>query len=225
MVEELFMRRSFLLPLALLALAPGMAGASTWDIDASHSNVEFSVRHLMVSTVKGNFPKVSGVLELDDKNITKSSIEVAIEAASVDTREPKRDGHLKSPDFFDVAKYPSITFKSTKVEKAGANKLKVTGDLTIRGITKPVVLQVEGPSAPLKDPFGRTVRGVTATGKLNRKDWGISWNKALDTGGVMVSDEVKLELNAELAERKAPAPPAGEKPAEKVEGKAYKSDK
>jgi polyisoprenoid-binding protein YceI len=208
------MRRFFLLPLALLALTPGMARASTWDIDAAHSNVEFSVRHLMVSTVKGNFQKVSGVLELDEKNITKSSVEVSIEAASVDTREPKRDGHLKSPDFFDVAKYPSITFKSTKVEKAGANKLKVTGDLTIRGVTKPVVLQVEGPSAALKDPFGRTVRGVTATGKINRKDWGITWNKALDTGGMMVSDEVKLELNAELAERKPAPPAAGEKPAD-----------
>ena len=120
---------------------------------------------------------------------------------------------MKSPDFFDVAKYAAITFKSTKVEKAGSNKLKVTGDLSMHGVTKPVVLMVEGPSPAIKDPFGRTVRGVMATGRINRKDWGISWNKALDAGGVMVSDEVKLELNAELAERasKPAAPAAGDK--------------
>jgi polyisoprenoid-binding protein YceI len=208
------MRRSACLPIALLALAPSMALASTWDIDPSHSNVEFSVRHMMVTTVKGHFKKASGVVEIDDKNIAKSSVEVTIDAASVDTREAKRDGHLMSPDFFDVTKYPTITFKSTKVEKAGNAKLKVTGDLTIRGVTKPVVLTVEGPSAPLKDPFGRTIRGVTATGKINRKDWGITWNKSLDTGGVLVSDEVKLEINAELDERasKPAAPAGGEKP-------------
>jgi polyisoprenoid-binding protein YceI len=208
------MRRTAWLPLAFLFVAPTMAFASTWEIDPAHSNVEFSVRHMMVTTVKGHFQKVSGVVEIDDKNITKSSVEVTIDAASVDTREPKRDAHLKSPDFFDVAKYPVITFKSTKVEKAGTGKLKVTGDLTIHGVTKAVVLMVEGPSPAIKDPFGRTVRGVMATSKINRKDWGMTWNKALDTGGVLVSDEVKLELNAELAE-KAAAPAAGEKPAEK----------
>jgi polyisoprenoid-binding protein YceI len=208
------MRRSAWLPVALLFLTPTITLASTWEIDAAHSNVEFSVRHMMVTTVKGHFQKISGVIEIDDKNITKSSVEVTIDAASVDTREPKRDSHLKSPDFFDVAKYPSITFKSTKVEKASTGKLKVTGDLTIHGVTKPVVLMVEGPSPALKDPFGRTVRGAMATSKINRKDWGMTWNKALDTGGVLVSDEVKLELNAELVE-KAAAPAAGEKPTEK----------
>lgn len=221
------MRRFAWLPIALLALAPGLAGASTWDIDPAHSNIEFSVRHLMVSTVKGHFQKVSGVVELDEKNIAASSVEVTIDAASVDTREPKRDGHLKSPDFFDVAKYPAITFKSTKVEKAGGHKLKVTGDLTMHGVTKPVVLMVEGPTPAIKDPFGRTVRGATATGRINRKDWGISWNKALDTGGVMVSEEVALELNAELAERaNKPAPQAtGEKPSEKSAGSPTKADR
>jgi polyisoprenoid-binding protein YceI len=204
-------------------LAPGISLASPWDIDPAHSNVEFSVRHLMVSTVKGNFQKVSGFVELDDKNITKSSVEVTIETASIDTREPKRDAHLRSPDFFDATKYPTITFKSTKVEKTGKDKLKVTGDLTIHGISKPVVLMAEGPSPALKDPFGRTVRGVTATGKINRKDWGMVWNKALDTGGVMVSDEVKLELNAELAERATK--PAQEKPAEKPAAAPSKPEK
>ena len=209
------MRRSAWLPIALLTLTPAMALASTWEIDAAHSNVEFSVRHMMVTTVKGQFQRISGVIEIDDKNITKSSVEVSIDAASVDTREPKRDGHLRSPDFFDVAKFPSITFKSTKVEKAGTGKLKVSGDLTIRGVSKPAVLMVEGPSPALKDPFGRTVRGAMATSKINRKDWGMTWNKALDTGGVLVSDEVKLEINTELVE-KAAAPAAGEKPTEKA---------
>ncbi len=142
-------------------------------------------------------------------------MEVSIETASIDTREAKRDAHLKSPDFFDATKFPALTFKSTKIEKAGKGKFKVTGDLTMHGITKPLVLAVEGPSAPMKDPFGRTVRGVMATGKLDRKDWGMTWNKALDTGGVLLSDEVKLDINAELAERPAtpPAPAAVEKPA------------
>lgn len=210
------MRRFAWLPSALLTLAPAMALASTWEIDPAHSNVEFSVRHMMVSTVKGNFQKVSGVVEIDDKHITKSTVDVTIETASIDTREPKRDAHLRSPDFLDATKYPTITFKSTKVEKTGNSKLKVTGDLTIHGVTKPVVLMVAGPSPPIKDPFGRTVRGVTATGKINRKDWGMIWNKALDTGGVLVSDEVNLELNAELAERATKSPPekAKEKSAE-----------
>jgi polyisoprenoid-binding protein YceI len=142
-------------------------------------------------------------------------VEVSIETASIDTREAKRDAHLKSPDFFDAAKFPAITFKSTKIEKAGKGRLKLTGDLTMHGVTKPVVLTVDGPSASIKDPLGRTVRGVMATGKLDRKDWGMTWNKALDTGGMVVSDEVKLEINAELAEKAAtpPAPAAAAKPA------------
>lgn len=187
-----------------LFLAPHFALASTWEIDPSHSSVEFQVRHLMVSTVKGSFEKVKGTIELDDKDITKSNVDVTIETASVNTHEPRRDGHLRSADFFDAERFPLATFKSTKVEKAGKDKLKVTGALTIRGVSKPVVLTVEGPSAALKDPFGRTVRGLSATGKINRKDFGINWNKALDAGGVMVSDEVKLEISAELAERVTP---------------------
>jgi polyisoprenoid-binding protein YceI len=193
----------------LFALSPALAQASTWDVDPAHSTVEFSVRHMMVTTVKGQFQKVKGAVELDEKDVTKSSVEVSVDTASIDTREAKRDAHLKSADFFDAAKFPALTFKSTKVEKAGKGKLKVTGDLTMHGVTKPVVLTVDGPSASIKDPFGRTVRGVMATGKLDRKDWGMTWNKALDTGGMVVSDEVKLEINAELAERAAaPAEPA-----------------
>jgi polyisoprenoid-binding protein YceI len=191
---------------SLFVLSPALALASTWEIDPAHSTVEFSVRHMMVTTVKGQFQKVKGTVELDEKDATKSTVEVSIETASIDTREAKRDAHLKSPDFFDAAKFPALTFKSTKIEKASKGKFKVTGDLTMHGVTKPVVLIVEGPSASIKDPYGRTVRGVMATGKLDRKDWGMSWNKALDAGGMVVSDEVKLEINAELAERAAAAP-------------------
>jgi polyisoprenoid-binding protein YceI len=198
---------------SLFLLAPALALASTWDIDPAHSTVEFSVRHMMVTTVKGQFQKVKGTVELDEKDASKSSVEMSMETASIDTREQKRDAHLKSADFFDAAKFPALTFKSTKVEKAGKGKLKVTGDLTMHGVTKPVVLMVEGPSASIKDPFGRTVRGVMATGKLDRKDWGMTWNKALDSGGMVVSDEVKLEINAELAERAANPPEPAEKAA------------
>jgi len=191
--------------MSLLAI-PATASAATWDIDPAHSTIEFSVKHMMVSTVKGLFEKVKGTIELDDKDVTKSTVEVTIDLTSVNTHEPKRDGHLKSPDFFDVAKYPTATFKSTKVQKAG-KKLKVTGDLTLHGVTKPVVLDVEGPSAASKTPFGTTVRGVHATGKVDRKDFEIGWNKVLDNGGVLVGNEVTLEFNAELTEK---APPAAE---------------
>ena len=210
-----------LLALSSLFLSPALALASTWDIDPAHSTVEFSVRHMMVTTVKGQFQKVKGTVELDEKDPSKSTVEVSIETASIDTREAKRDAHLKSPDFFDAAKFPALTFKSTKIEKAGKGKFKITGDLTMHGITKAVVLAVEGPSASIKDPYGRTVRGVMATGKLDRKDWGMTWNKALDSGGFVVSDEVKLDINAELAEHSVtpPAPAAAEKPAAPVAAK------
>jgi len=203
------MRMLKFLALATLgALAiPANASATTWDLDPAHSGIEFSVRHMMVSTVKGRFEKVKGTVELDEKDVTKSTVEVTIDLGSVNTNEPKRDVHLKSPDFFDVAKFPSATFKSTKVQKAGKNKLKVTGELSLHGVTKPVVLEVEGPTDAFKTPFGTTVRGVHATGKIDRKDFEIGWNKVLDNGGVVVGNEVSLELNAELTEKVA-APPA-----------------
>jgi polyisoprenoid-binding protein YceI len=195
---------------ALAALCPLVAPfavhASTWEMDPSHSAVEFSVRHMMVSTVKGQFEKVQGTVELDDKDVSKSVVQVTVDLASVNTHEPKRDGHLKSPDFFDVAKYPTATFKSTKVEKAGKNKLKVTGQLDLHGVSKPVVLEVRSLTDAFKTPFGTTVRGVNATAKLDRKDFGIGWNKVLDNGGVVVGNEVTLEINAELIEKAAAAP-------------------
>ena len=193
------------------------ANAGTWELDPAHSGIEFSVRHMMVSTVKGRFEKIKGTVELDDKDVTKSTVDVTIDLTSVNTNEPKRDVHLKSPDFFDIAKFPAATFKSTKVQKAGKNKLKVTGDLSLHGVSKPVVLEVEGPTEPYKTPFGTTVRGVHATAKIDRKDFEIGWNKVLDNGGVLVGNEVSLDLNAELTEKAAaatakPAAPAA-KPA------------
>jgi polyisoprenoid-binding protein YceI len=203
------MKASRLLIGVVFTTFPAYAQASTWEMDASHTSIGFSVRHMMVSTVKGQFEKVKGTLELDDKDVTKSKVEVSIDLASVNTHEAKRDGHLKSPDFFDVAKYPTATFKSTKVQKAGKNKLKVTGDLSLHGVTKPVVLDVDGPSEAFKTPYGTTVRGVSATGKIDRKDFGIVYNTVLDNGGVAVGNEITLELNVELAEKPA-SPPAAQ---------------
>jgi polyisoprenoid-binding protein YceI len=207
---------SLVISAAALPLLPiGLAHASEWDIDGSHTTAQFAVKHLVVSTVKGTFNKVGGTVSLDDKDLTKSKVEVNIDPASIDTREPKRDAHLKSPDFFDVAKFPTLTFKSTKVEKAGKNKLKVTGDLTMHGVTKSITLAVDGPSPETKTPFSTIVRAVSLTGKLDRKDWGLNWNKALEAGGMLVSDQVQLDISAELV-KKADATVAEAKPAAEV---------
>ncbi len=188
---------------AALAL-PASAGTTTWQIDPQHSSAQFAVTHLMISTVRGEFHGVKGTVVLDDQDITKSTVNVTIDATSVDTREPDRDKHLKSPDFFDVAKYPALTFKSTKVEQVSSGLLKVTGDLTIRGVTKQVVLNVDGPKAPIKDPWGLQRSAASATTKINRQDFGVSWNKTLDSGGVVVSDDVNITLDVEMF-----IPPAG----------------
>lgn len=150
-----------------LALVPALAAAqsSTWSIDPAHTHASFTVRHMIISNVRGELGKVEGTLTLDEKDVTKSKVEATIDVAGIDTREPKRDEHLRSADFFDVANHPTITFKSTKVEKAGKDGLKVTGDLTIRGTTKPAVLKVTGPTAEVKDPYGKLRRGVSATTK------------------------------------------------------------
>jgi polyisoprenoid-binding protein YceI len=188
----------------LAATSSAVALGSEWELDPSHTTVQFSVRHMMVSSVKGHFEKVTGSVTLDDKNPGRSAVEVAIDARSLNTRDPKRDGHLRSADFFDADKHPSMTFKSTKVEPAGKGKLKVTGELTLRGVTKTVALNVEGPTPEMKSPWGTAVRGLSATGKLNRKDFGLTWNKALEAGGVVVGEEVEIQIDAELAP-KAPA--------------------
>jgi polyisoprenoid-binding protein YceI len=189
------MRLKLLAP-ALLLLGT-IARAEPWTFDMAHSRVGFTVRHMMVSNVGGSFHDVKATIDLDDKNLTKSTVEFTIAASSIDTQNADRDKHLKSPDFFDVTKFPNLTFKSTKITAAGKNKFKVTGDLTIRDMTKPVALEVTL-TDPMTNPWGKTVRGVEATGKLNRHEFGLNWNKTLDKGGVLVSDEVKLELSGEL---------------------------
>lgn len=171
---------------------------TTWNIDPAHSVAEFKVKHMMISNVKGAFPKVSGVLTFDEGDVSKSSVEATIDVASIVTRDEQRDGHLKSPDFFDVEKYPTMTFKSTKVTATGAGEGTVEGDLTIRDVTKKVVFAVEGPTAPGKDPWGNTRIGVSATTKISRKDFGLVWNAALETGGVLVGDEVTITLDVQF---------------------------
>jgi polyisoprenoid-binding protein YceI len=173
-----------------------LAQAATWNIDPSHTRTGFSVRHLVISDVKGEFSKTSGKAQIDDADLAKSSVEVTIEAASVDTRDEKRDTHVRSADFLDVAKFPTITFKSTKVTAGKDGQLTVVGDLTLRGVTKPVTLEGSLTKA-ITDPWGNTRRGASFAGKINRKDWGVSWSKITDVGAV-ASDEVKLDLQAEL---------------------------
>lgn len=181
---------------------PALASAATWNIDPDHSSIGFKIRHLMVSNVKGHFDKYSGVVDIDDKDITKSKAEVTIDTASINTNVQKRDDHLRSADFFDVATYPTMKFVSKKVAAAGKDKLKVTGDLTLHGITREVVLDVEGPTAEVKDPWGNIRRGAVATTKINRKDFGVVWNKALEAGGVVVGDEVNITLEVEMIKAK-----------------------
>jgi polyisoprenoid-binding protein YceI len=196
------MKRIIVSVAALLALSiPGMAIASTWSLDPDHSNVGFKIRHLMISNVKGNFEKFTGTIDINDKDVTKSTVQVSIDTNSISTNVLKRDEHLRSADFFDVAKYPTMTFLSKKVAKAGKNKLKVTGYLTLHGVTKEVILDVEGPSTESKDPWGNIRKGATATTKINRKDFGLVWNAALETGGVAVGDEVTIILETEMIKK------------------------
>ncbi len=169
----------------------------TYEIDPAHSAVHFSVRHLMVSNVRGEFTKVSGTVNFDPEKPETSTVEATIDANSISTRDSQRDGHLKSPDFLDTEKFPTITFRSKKVEiQPGGGK--ITGDLTIHGVTREITLDVEGPSPEMKDPWGKQRIGASATAKLNRKDFGLTWNAALETGGVMVGEEVKITLDVEV---------------------------
>jgi polyisoprenoid-binding protein YceI len=187
--------------LATALSLPAAAANSNWQIDPAHSSAQFSVRHMAISTVRGAFSKVTGSVVFDDKDISKSTIDVTIDANSVDTRVPDRDNDLRSEKFFDVAHYPSITFKSKKVEQVAPGKLKVTGDLTIRGTTKEVVLDVEGPTVPMKDPWGNTRVAANATTKINRQDFGVKWNATLDNGGVVVGDDVSIVIDVELVKK------------------------
>lgn len=186
-------------------LSAAVAQAATFEIDPVHTTVQFSVRHMMVSNVRGTFDKVSGSVNLDETDPTKSTVEATIDVNSLNTREPKRDTHLKSPDFFDAAKYPTITFKSKSVAKVGDGKYQATGDLTIHGVTKQAVLDIEGSPKPITDPMGTLKLGGSVHTKINRKDFGITWSKSLDGGGVMVGDDVDITIDVELAKKSAPA--------------------
>lgn len=183
--------------LGALMVYSGSGFAASWVFDEAHSAADFSIRHMMVTNVKGTVTGIKGAVEIDDKDLTKSKVDVTLNVSSLDTRNQKRDEHLRSPDFFDAQKFPEMKFVSKKVQKDGKN-LKVTGDLTIKGITKSVTMLVDGPSPAVKDPWGKTKRGLSATTTLSRKDFGITWNKNLDGGGVVLGDDVKVSIEAEL---------------------------
>jgi polyisoprenoid-binding protein YceI len=168
-----------------------------WTIDTSHSTINFSVKHLMVSTARGQFEKFSGTVHFDEVNPVDSTVDVTIEAASINTKDAQRDGHLKSPDFFDVEKYPTIAFKSKTVKHIDATNAKLTGDLTIKDVTKEVTLDVEY-QGQQKSPFGTTNAGFTATTKFNREDFNLGWNVALEAGGFLVGKDIKIEIDLEL---------------------------
>ena len=179
------------------ATAP-QTSVSTWAIDPAHSVAEFKVKHMMISNVKGQFTGVSGTLERLEGDVTKSKVEVTIDAASLNTRDAQRDAHLKSADFFEVEKFPTLSFKSTRVFPKNQEELAVEGELTIHGVTHPVRLAVEGPTAPAKDPWGNTRIGASATTKINRTDYGLTWNTALEAGGILVGEEVTITLDLEF---------------------------
>lgn len=174
-----------------------------WVVDASHSQATFSVRHMMISTVKGQFKVLSGKLNIDERNPANSWIEAQVETASIDTRDEKRDAHLRSGDFFDAGKYPAITFKSSRVEHVGGSEYKVTGDLTMHGVTKPVAFTAEY-FGQGKDPWGNNKAGLSAKAGINRKEWNLGWNAALETGGVMVSEDVNIEIDLEAVQVQEP---------------------
>src|SRR5260370_443728 len=179
-------------------LAIPQTSITTWNVDPAHATAEFKVKHLMIAHVKGQFSKVAGVLIHDESDPTKSRVEATVEAASIETREPSRDMHLKSADFLHVEKFPTLSFKSTDIKVAGDGELRVEGDLTIRGVTRKVTFAVEGPTPPMKDPWGNTRIAVSAATKINRKDFSLTWNAALETGGFLVGDEVTIALEVEV---------------------------
>lgn len=170
---------------------------TTYHIDPSHSSANFSIKHMMIAKVHGGFEKLSGQFHYDAANLANSLVNVTIETASINTRETQRDAHLKSADFFDAEKYPVITFKSTRFEK-NEDELKIVGDLTIHGVTKQVVLDVDGPSDEQKDPWGNLKIGASATTKIKRKDFGLTWNAALETGGLLVGDDVNISIDVQF---------------------------
>jgi polyisoprenoid-binding protein YceI len=193
------LRALIVTPAAILAAAAAAAAQPvTWQIDPVHSTATFAVRHMMVTTVRGTFQKLAGTVQFDGKDVKTIVAQATIDVASIDTREPKRDEHLRSADFFDAATFPTITFASKRVEPKGAGRFALVGDLTIKGVTREVTLDVEGPTPEIKDPGGNIRIGASATTKINRQDFGVSWNRALDAGGVVVGDEVAITLDLSL---------------------------
>jgi len=199
------MIRAFAVAAGLCLAAASSVQGQTWTIDASHSAAHFAVRHMMVSTVRGDMGKITGTVTFDPAKPAAGSIEATIDVTGIDTREAGRDKHLKSADFFDVEKFPTITFKSKRIDPVAAGGFKITGDLTMKGVTKEVVLDAEPLRPAIKDQRGAARTGTTATTKLNRQDFGITWSRALDGGGVVVSDEVSVTIDIELI---SAAPPA-----------------
>jgi polyisoprenoid-binding protein YceI len=184
---------------ALAYVGLATAQSPTWTIDSNHSTAQFAVKHLMISTVRGAFDKVSGTIQYDGKDVKSVVADVTIDAASIDTRVDRRDEHLRSADFFEVTKYPTITFKSKRAEPgASPGAFKLVGDLTMRGVTREITLDVEGPAPAQKDAKGILHSGATATANIKRSDWGLTWNRALEAGGVTVSDEVQLIIDVEF---------------------------
>jgi polyisoprenoid-binding protein YceI len=179
-------------------VATPQAVTTTWNIDPVHSVAEFKVKHMMISNVKGQFTRVKGTLTINETDLTQSHVEAEIEAASINTRDDQRDTHLKSADFFHAEKFPSLSFKSTRITRVTDGELKVAGDLTIHGVTRNVVFDIEGPTPPGKDPWGNTRRGLSATTKINRSDFGLTWNAALETGGILVGDEITITLDVQF---------------------------
>jgi len=194
------LRRFAAVSLAVALLAPA-ARATTWEIDPAHTTVEFSIRHMTVSNVRGVFDKVSGTAVADQADLSKATIQATIETASVNTRNEKRDAHLRSPDFLDAEKFPTMTFKSKKIQQGPEGHWMVTGDLTLHGVTKEVVLDVEGPTPTIKDPMGSMRAGAHATAKLKRTDFGIVYSKTLETGGLMLGDDIQVSIDVEAVQK------------------------
>jgi polyisoprenoid-binding protein YceI len=193
--------RSLAFLLALFLAVSAAAQTSTWTIDPKHSTAQFTVRHLAISNVSGNFTNVTGTIDLNEKDITQSQVSAVIDVSSVDTRVSDRDKDLRSPNFFDVEKYPTIEFKSKRIVNSGG-KLQVIGDLTMHGTTREVTLDVDGPAPQLNDPWGNVRRGFSASTTLNRKDFGLTYNHALKTGEAVVGDNVKIQIDLELIKKK-----------------------
>jgi polyisoprenoid-binding protein YceI len=197
-----FVRLTFLLAAVSLIAGTAMAQTSTWTIDPNHSTAQFTVRHLAISNVSGNFTKVTGTVQFNEKDMTQSQVTAIIDAASVDTRVPDRDKDLRSPNFLDVEKYPTLEFKSKRFVNNGG-KLQMIGDLTLHGTTREVTLDVDGPTPELNDPWGNVRRGFSASTTINRKDYGVVWNHQLATGEAVVGDNVKIQIDVEIVKKKS----------------------